>query len=186
MPKLKATFLIAGLTALASLLPATAQFRGASQTGSVVVYEHPDFRGRSLLIDGPVQDLNYLRFNDTISSIDLRGAWEICEHPNFRGRCEIVNRPIYDLHDIRMNDNITSLRPARFSGGHDGNRPRVRRANGVEGRSTVFFADPRDHYGDRIRAERGSAARFCRDMGFRGVAYANHGRRNLSDVLCEK
>lgn len=186
MSKLKMTLLIAGLTAIGSLLPAAAQFRNTSQAGTVIAYEHPDFRGQSRVFDSPVRDLNFLRFNDTISSIELRGAWELCEHPDFRGRCETVSGPVYDLHDIRMNDNITSLRPVRLRGERNANRPRARRANGVEGRSTVFFPDPRDEYGDRIRVERGNAARFCREMGYRGVAYANRSRRNLSDVLCEK
>jgi hypothetical protein len=182
----KNTLLVALASATAAFSPATADaLKGGRHSGEIIVYEHPNFRGQSRVFDGVVRDLNYFRFNDTISSLELRGKWEVCEHPNFRGRCQLVTGPIAHLSDIRMNDNITSMRPIS----HRGDRPRRDRrprSEGVQGPATVFFPRPRDAYGDRIPAQRGNAREFCRDMGYRGVAYANFDRRNLTDVLCKK
>ncbi|MEL8055718.1 MAG: beta/gamma crystallin-related protein [Pseudomonadota bacterium] len=189
MLTLKKALLTAALTALLPLGAATADVEKVSFSGEIAVYADPDFRGQARVFNGPVHDLNDFRFNDTISSVELSGAWELCEHPDFRGRCEIVDRPVYYLRDIGLNDNITSLRPVSFrrDRGDRRDRSRSRRgADGIHGKATVFFAEPRDYYGNRIRADRGNASSFCRDMGYRGVAYVNRSRRNISDLLCEK
>ncbi|MEM1087314.1 MAG: beta/gamma crystallin-related protein [Pseudomonadota bacterium] len=189
MLTLKKALVTAALTALLPFGAATANVEKISFSGEIAVYSDPDFRGQARVFSGPVHDLNDFRFNDTISSVELNGAWELCEHPDFRGRCEIVDRPVYYLRDIGLNDNITSLRPVSFRRDRGNRRDRLRsrhRSDGIDGRSTVFFADPRDEYGNRIRANRGNASRFCRDMGYRGVAYVNRSRRNISDLLCEK
>lgn len=191
MTILKKAILIALAGSAAAFSPVSADdLKGGRYSGGeIVVYEHPNFRGQSRVFDGSIRDLNRYRFNDTISSLELRGSWEVCEHPNFRGRCKIVIRPIAHLSDIGMNDNITSMRPISHRGDRPRrDRPRDRRprSEGVEGPETVFFPRPRDAYGDRIPARRGNAQHFCKDMGYRGVAYASFDRRNLTDVLCKK
>ena len=128
--------------------------------GSAVVYKHPYFRGPALEINGPVRNLAYESFNDTISSIELRGAWEICVDPDFRGKCTIIDGSVARLSDLRMNDNITSLRPV--SG---------RRA-GRGYRDRDYGRD--DGYG-RDRRRRGEAITLFRDPGFRGAAFGENG-----------
>ena len=187
MSKLKTALVAIGLMITPNIPQAAAQHQTVVQSGSIAVYADPDFRGQSRVFDRPVRDLNRLRFNDTISSVKLRGAWELCEHPDFRGRCVTVDGPVYYLREFGLNDKITSLRPvnSRRGLGQDRQR-RVRRERGFEGQTVVFFAQPRDQYGERIRADRGNASQFCRNMGYHDAVYANRSRRNLRDVLCEK
>lgn len=198
---LKALALIATVCA-ATLLPAAAQHGSRGGNSEAVIFKHPEFRGAALSIDGPVYNLRELGFNDTVSSIDVRGAWEICVDPDFRGRCVVIDGPTSHLSQIRMNDNITSMRPLngnarRVNSRRDrdhGNRNNRRRDHGnhqshnqgIDGRHTVFFPRPRDAYGDRVPVGRGNANQFCRDMGLGRAVYADRGRRNLTDVLCSK
>ena len=91
-----------------------------SYNAPVVLYRDAHFRGRALPLEGAVPHLNQLRFNDSASSIEIRGgAWEVCTHPNFRGRCEIISGSTDELGRYRLNDKITSIRPA---GRHYGRR----------------------------------------------------------------
>ena len=196
---------LATTVCLASTLPAAANNYGHRGGGAdeAVIFKHPDFRGSAIVIDGPVYNLKNLGFNDTVSSIEVRGPWEICVDPDFRGRCVVIDRPEGHLSSIRMNDNITSLRPlngsprrisSRRDNRHDGYGNRGHRGQGnyhshnqgIEGRRSVFFPRPRDAYGDRIPVGRGNANQFCREMGLGKVVYADRGRRNLTDVLCSK
>ena len=51
----------------------------SSALAQITLYEHEDFRGRSLFIDGPEPNLKELHFNDLASALVVeRGAWEIC------------------------------------------------------------------------------------------------------------
>lgn len=194
---------LASTVCLATVLPAAANngYRGGGD--EAVIFEHPNFRGDGLVVDGPIYNLKRSGFNDKVSSIEVRGAWEICVDPDFRGRCVVVDRPEGHLSSIRMNDNITSLRPlngkarranGRRDYGHDGHRGRDYRGRGdyrahnqgIEGRRTVFFPRPKDAWGDRIPVGRGNANQFCREMGLGQVVYSDRGRRNLTDVLCAK
>lgn len=190
---------LAATVCVATALPALANgHRGHSD--EAVIFKHPEFRGSALAIDGPVYNLRNLGFNDTVSSIDVRGAWEICVDPDFRGRCVVIDRPTGHLSQIRMNDNISSMRPLngtprRVSNrrhddrGHNNRRSRGdhnAHNQGIEGRNTVFFPRPRDAWGDRIPTGRGNATQFCRDMGLGRAVYADTSRRGITDVLCAK
>ena len=190
---------LATTVCLATALPAAANYGNRGGGDEAVIFKHPDFRGDALAISGPVYNLRELGFNDTVSSIDVRGAWEICVDPDFRGRCVVIDQPNERLSRIRMNDNITSMRPLngtprRISNrrdrhddfGHRGRGDYRAHNQGIEGRHTVFFPRPKDAYGDRIPVGRGNANQFCREMGLGQVVYADRGRRNLTDVLCAK
>lgn len=194
---LKALALAATVTA-ATALPAAANYGDRARGGEAVIFVHPDYRGAALAIDGPVYNLHELGFNDTVSSIDVSGRWEVCEHPDFRGRCVVIDGPTPHLSRVHMNDNISSMRPLDGRGrrvAHRRDRDRdygrghgnYRTHNqGIEGRHTVFFPRPRDAYGDRVPVGRGNANQFCREMGLGRAVYADRGRRNLTDVLCAK
>lgn len=153
------------LVAAAFALPAAAQGRGYSEA---VVFKDPGYRGASLVIGGAVPNLAYERFNDTISSIEVRGAWEICSDPNYRGRCQIVEGGVHRLADIRMNDNITSLRPANG------------RANRNDRRDYGSRDYGRNDYGNR---RGGGAVTLFKDPNFRGGAIdIDYGVRNLREL----
>lgn len=71
-----------------------------------------DYRGRSIVFEGPIAALARTGIEDRISSIGIQsGAWEVCEDDNFRGRCVIVDRSVSRLTDMDFDDRISSLRP---------------------------------------------------------------------------
>ncbi|MBB3344147.1 beta/gamma crystallin-related protein [Luteimonas sp. RC10] len=78
---------------------------------SITVYEHADFQGRTQTFSRGIRDMRSVGMNDMISSVEVRGAWEVCEHADFRGRCEIIDRDVRNFERMRMNDQISSLRP---------------------------------------------------------------------------
>ena len=178
---LKALALAATVTA-ATALPAAANYGDRARGGEAVIFVHPEFRGAALAIDGPVYNLHELGFNDTVSSIDVNGSWEVCEHPDFRGRCAVIDGPTPHLTRLHMNDNISSMRPLdgrgrRVAHRRDGDRAYGRRGHGkhrahnqgIDGRHTVFFPRPRDAYGDRIpvgRRHRGDPGRTAEMQGY--------------------
>ncbi|MEM9841045.1 MAG: beta/gamma crystallin-related protein [Pseudomonadota bacterium] len=193
------TLALAATVCVTATLSATANgHRGDAK--EAVLFKDPDFRGAAIAIDGPVYNLRPLGFNDTISSIDIRGAWEVCVDPDFRGRCVVIDGPTAHLSHLRMNDNISSMRPLRGGARRVGNRRDDRfddhgrrgggdfhaHNRGIEGRNTVFFPRPRDAFGDPIRGGRGNASDFCRDMGLGRAVYADTSRRNTTDILCAK
>lgn len=197
MPNVLKTLALAATVCVATALPAAANY--GSNSDEAVIFKHPEFRGSALALDGPVYNLRKLGFNDTVSSIDVNGVWEVCVDPDFRGRCVVINGPTAHLTQLRMNDNISSMRPLngtprRISGqrNRDINHGRQGRGNhqahnqGIQGRNTVFFPRPRDAYGEGIPVGRGNASQFCRDMGLNQAVYADRGRGNLTDILCAK
>jgi hypothetical protein len=76
-----------------------------------VIFEHSEFRGQAVPINGNVANLNQLRFNDKISSIVVNsGVWEICTDGYFRGRCYILDGTVPTLSYGGLNDKISSIR----------------------------------------------------------------------------
>lgn len=186
------TLLLALMTTI-GLAPTAFADHGRIGPGEAVLFADPNFRGASRVIGGPETNLSYIRFNDTVSSIRVRGTWEICADPNFRGRCRIISGPEHRLSDIRMNDNISSLRPVSgrrnvgYDRGYGDNHRGGRRGGagqGVSGTRTVFFPSPRDAYGDSIRSGRSRADEFCYDNGLGRAVYSGSSRGKLVDVLC--
>ena len=72
-----------------------------------------DERGR---VRGEVANLQYEGFNDAVSSMELRGRWEVCTDANFRGYCQIVDGSVRNLDRWGLNDRISSMRPVRGGG----------------------------------------------------------------------
>lgn len=139
------TLLAIAAIGAAITMPAAAQ---RVSHGEAIVYKDPGFRGPALVISGAEPNLAEVRFNDTISSIRVRGSWELCVDPNFRGKCTIINGSEDRLSYIRMNDNITSLRPVRgrraqnagYNNGHQNNGQRGQRDQRRGG--ITLFKDP--------------------------------------------
>lgn len=84
--------------------------RGGSR---IVVYEHINFEGASRTFEGEIASMGAFRFNDVISSMEIRGAWEVCTDANFLGRCEVYRNDVSTLTPLGLNDVISSLRPVR-------------------------------------------------------------------------
>ena len=80
----------------------------------VWLYEHGNFRGRTLRAVGDVSDLGDSGLNDTASSIFISfGNWQFCEDSNFRGRCITLGPGQYNDMPAGMNDTISSFRRVR-------------------------------------------------------------------------
>jgi Beta/Gamma crystallin len=80
----------------------------------VWLYEHGDFRGRTLRAVGDVTDLGSTGMNDVTSSIFISfGNWQFCEDSNYRGRCFILGPGQYNEMPPGMNDSISSFRRVR-------------------------------------------------------------------------
>jgi hypothetical protein len=84
--------------------------------GSAVIYTDANFRGASQRIDGEMPNLSNTGFNDRISSIQLRGRWEVCTDAYFRGYCQTLDGDVRNLGNTGLNDRISSMRPVRGGG----------------------------------------------------------------------
>jgi len=109
----------------------------AITSGTWLICEHPDFRGRCEVVDQTVYNLNLLDLNDRISSI-----------APYDGR-----RYGNDRRDIGYRDRDYGRGPGYGDGYSRGHQ--------------VQFDDPRDRYGQRIRYKQKHARAFCRDQGYR-------------------
>ncbi|HEV2081099.1 MAG TPA: beta/gamma crystallin-related protein [Brevundimonas sp.] len=90
---------------------------GQGGRGSAVIYTDATFRGASQRVDGEVPNLANTGFNDRISSMQLRGQWEVCTDAWFRGYCETFDGDLRNLSSTVFNDRISSMRPVRRGGG---------------------------------------------------------------------
>ena len=140
-----------------------------ARDAAATLYVDSNERGPSFGINRGIKDLSRYRFNDNISSIQIRsGKWEVCEHANYQGRCQVIDASVDRLNGLRLNDNISSIRPVggtghdrwdrRDGGRRDGNwqgrgdGPRAGRPPGVGG--TRNGSDGRD---GRPRGDRPAA-----------------------------
>jgi uncharacterized protein YcfJ len=88
----------------------------ASQAmAQVVLYEREGFRGRSVVVNAEMRNVERRALGDTAASAVVeRGRWEVCERPRFQGRCAVLRRGDYpDLRNTGLQWDIASVRPAR-------------------------------------------------------------------------
>ncbi len=112
----------APLPAVQPVPPAPPVFVGPTSPGApaplppgvpqVVLYEHENFQGRSLVIDHRMGDLTRVGFNDMASSaVVVGGPWEVCTDGHFQGRCSVLRPGRYPaLDNMGLNDLISSVR----------------------------------------------------------------------------
>jgi hypothetical protein len=82
-----------------------------NQVPTVVLFQDPDFRGRSYSTQREVRNLVDVGFNDMASSIRVSGGrWQVCTDKNFQGQCLIITR---DMNQLATNftRQISSIRP---------------------------------------------------------------------------
>lgn len=97
---------------------------GRPPTGrsGIVLYDEPFFRGRSITVRAPIDNLRLQNFHDRAESVRvLSGTWELCAEPRFR-RCQTVASDIPQLSSVGLNKKLSSARPAGWDGG-GGNSP---------------------------------------------------------------
>lgn len=84
--------------------------RGAGDR-SIVLYQHADFNGERISVQGNNPDLSRRGFGNMISSLQASGPWELCTGVNFTGRCLTFLGPETNLTRVGMNDQVLSARP---------------------------------------------------------------------------
>lgn len=89
---------------------------GWDRGASITIYRDAYFRGASTRLDGEIANLANMGFNDAISSMQLRGEWEVCTDAYFRGQCRTFRDDVHNLQQQGINDRISSLRPVRRGG----------------------------------------------------------------------
>ena len=82
------------------------------QVSQVVFYEHEGFEGRSFTAETPVVDFRAAGFNDSASSVVVRGSrWEVCDDTRYSGRCVVLRPGQYaSLSAMGLNDRVSSVR----------------------------------------------------------------------------
>jgi hypothetical protein len=83
---------------------------------SITVFVDSMYRGASQTFSREIPNLANSGLNDRISSMRLRGDWEVCTDAYFRGRCEVIREDVWNLEQWRLNDQISSMRPVRRGG----------------------------------------------------------------------
>jgi hypothetical protein len=79
----------------------------------IVVYDQPEYKGRSIRIGKAVPDLGRLNFDNKVASLEIFGAgdWVLCEHRNYQGRCARVAMRAVNLKLQNLIDRVSSLYP---------------------------------------------------------------------------
>jgi uncharacterized protein YcfJ len=100
---------------LKAAFAASAMVLASQAMAQIVLYEREGFRGRSVVINGEMRNVERRALGDTAASAVVeRGRWEVCEQPRFQGRCAVLRRGNYpDLQGTGLQWNIASIRPAR-------------------------------------------------------------------------
>ena len=92
-------------------------FRPPIEKYGIVLYDEPFFRGRSVTIKDPTENLRFQSFHDRAESVRVvGGAWELCAEPRFR-RCQTVDRDVAHLSSLGLNKKLSSARPVGPGGG---------------------------------------------------------------------
>lgn len=82
-----------------------------AQAGEVILFEHSDFKGRTLTLRGTAPNLDSIDFKDRASSVRvLGGPWEMCTDAEFRGTCRVYRPGEYHSVGPRLNDQFSSAR----------------------------------------------------------------------------
>ncbi|WP_158290199.1 beta/gamma crystallin family protein [Ramlibacter sp. WS9] len=87
---------------------------GTQAMAQIVIYEREGFRGRSVVVDKDMRNLDRRGMGDSAKSIVVeRGRWEVCDEPRFQGRCAVLRRGNYPtLQGAGFTSNISSIRKA--------------------------------------------------------------------------
>lgn len=82
--------------------------------GSITLFKHSKFDGKSRTYTGDVPDLNQDGFGNLASSAAVQGGvWQICDQPYYRGYCIVLDRSNSNFAFIGFNDRAESIRRVR-------------------------------------------------------------------------
>lgn len=99
---------------------------GSQAMAQIVLYEGEGYRGRSVVIDKDMRNLDRRGLGDKASSIVVeRGRWEVCVQPRFQGRCAVLRPGNYpNLRGTGLEEKISSIRRANQNRKYD-NEPQA-------------------------------------------------------------
>lgn len=200
---IKALLAGAALAAVASTAHAQFPFTPGYPAGgdTAVLFEYPNFQGRSTIVTRENGNLDGTGFNDRVGSIQLNGAWRLCEDAGYRGRCMTFTGPVADLRSAGIRG-LSSLQ-IDSAGGYPGGYPTYPgggygypgAGGAVAGRNVTFYpgAVNGGTYGNGYgygygssSVSRSAANAFCRSMGHASAVYYDNAGGVLTDVLCRR
>lgn len=157
-----------------------------AQTGHVYGYGHEPsvlylfdgerFYGEKLVLDGPVEKLDFLNFNDRADSLDFRGpGWLVCKDVRFEGPCLVVREPVSDLDDFGLGDEISSARPLS-----DRNPYPHGTIFGLNWAGDIVFYET-DFFGNLSEMDPYDAWGYSHGDGYRSGRYGDYGRYGYYD-----
>ena len=83
----------------------------AQGRAQIILYQEDNFRGQQLVVDGPIDRIKTLKFDDRVSSVRvISGTWLLCADDVYRGEC-IMRRDEPKLDRLGFDDKLSSLRP---------------------------------------------------------------------------
>jgi hypothetical protein len=186
-------------------LAASALAQPETRIARAVLFDQPNFQGRSITIAQGSADLTAQGFAGMAMSGHFDGPWTICADPAFRGHCETVSGDMTDLSQVGLSRRVDSLRQgadqdaASDGGGQDSyyDRPppapradpedgRAFANQGVAGHTVVFFYRPQRAGADIPGQGHDLADAFCRDQGLGPALYYATDGVILRDVLCQR
>jgi beta/gamma crystallin len=157
---------------------------GGGGGGRVELFEANGFGGRPYMVNGTIQNLSDVGFNDRAQSMIVHdGSWEACEHADFRGACQVFGPGRYPTL-AQFSGRISSLRPVvggavpvpgAISGWGTGARAILYAGPNLSGRSFVVNNEVVPNLANVGFNDRASSLRveagywvFCSDANFSG------------------
>jgi hypothetical protein len=94
-------------------LAVSALVLGSQAMAQIVIYEGDNYRGRSVVVDRDMRNLDRRGMGTARSIVVERGRWEVCTEPRFQGKCAVLRRGNYpSLRGTGLEANISSIRKA--------------------------------------------------------------------------
>ena len=159
----------------------------------IILFERPNFQGRSRRWADDISDLSDKDFNDKAQSVHVRGRWRVCSDSDNRGHCEVLTRDVADLRSLGLDRTLSS-----FS--YVGRRPEPPpppppppppvpvysgQSDALQGWTVGLFLKPtRD--GAPLPPSPEAADAYCRRAGYGGALYADYSAPVLRDLVCRR
>ena len=159
----------------------------------IILFERPNFQGRSRRWADDISDLSDKDFNDKAQSVHVRGRWRVCSDSDNRGHCEVLTRDVADLRALNLDRTLSS-----FS--YVGRRPEpppplppppppapvyAGQGDSLQGWTVGLFVKPtRD--GGPLPPSPEAADAYCRRAGYGGALYADYSAPVLRDLVCRR
>ena len=164
--------------------------RNRDQAG-VMLFDGTDLRGRSVAVNGDINTLVSLGFNDRAQSMTVRGGtWEFCQHSDFRGQCRVYGPGEYRNLDRAFHRSISSARQVGGQLGGQGSEDRRGQYSQRDSNGNVYRDGQVDGYGQRDGYDRrdqngrnGAAVELFEGQGFGGQRVTlNNELRTLEQI----